>query len=169
MYNAETKWLIIAVRERIRVYEEIGIYMLFTKYNLFVVFLYPFFWVPSWRGGTLGRRCCHHRSLFWHCLHILGSPRICWGFPRSGRLICLVALKYGGYFRNRWLLGCCFVNSRVILRSWFWLVVYFAEDFSQTCSDLMTYLEFQAGTTKNRYGGEIWMSAIFLKINRYFL
>ena len=43
-----------------------------------------------------------------------------------------------GLFWNRWLLKCCFVICRVILRSWFWLVVYFADGFSQTCSDLMT-------------------------------
>ena len=61
-------------------------------------------------------------------------------FSRSGQSICLVALTCGGYFWNRWLLKCCFVICRVILRSWFWLVVYFADDFSQTCSDLMTLI-----------------------------
>ena len=45
---------------------------------------------------------------------------------------------WGAIFRNRWLLKCCFVICRVILRSWFWLAVYFADDFLQTCSDLMT-------------------------------
>ena len=43
MYNAEANNLLFAVRERIRVYEEIRIYMYLQKYNLFVVILYPLF------------------------------------------------------------------------------------------------------------------------------